>query len=97
MDGSTLRLAGDDAEDEVQVDDPQGVKRLLDKVKNNPPWYVANSEQFRHVIQITHKILSRIQELIRGSVNKKSPRPCKVIRRGLINTQLMNLCCYSFI
>jgi len=37
-DYSTLCPAGDDAEDAVQVDDLQGVKRLLDKVKNNPPW-----------------------------------------------------------
>ena len=37
-DYSTLYPAGDAAEDAVQVNDPQGVKRLLGKVENDPPW-----------------------------------------------------------
>jgi len=37
-DYSTLYPAGDAAEDAVQVNDPQGVKRLLDKVENNLSW-----------------------------------------------------------
>ncbi len=35
---STLCPPGDDAEETVQVDDPKGVERLLDKVENNPHW-----------------------------------------------------------
>jgi len=37
-DYSTLGPAGEDTEDAVQVNDPQGGKRSLDKVKDNPPW-----------------------------------------------------------
>ncbi len=40
-------------------------KRLLDKAKDNAPRYVATNEQFTHVIQISHKVSSRIQEEIK--------------------------------